>query len=107
MKNRREFVICSTAFMILMLLFFSWKCFGPVLARAKVATEGPIINDTYLTAQSVVSGLKAPSAMAFLGPNDIMITEKKTGNVMRIINGVIMQQPLLHVAVTKKDDEHL
>jgi glucose/arabinose dehydrogenase len=37
--------------------------------------------------------------MAFLGPNDILVTEKDTGDVRRIVNGVMLQEPLLDVNV--------
>ena len=107
MKNHQKFVIVTSVFVILVLLSFSLKYFGSVLARAKVAVEGPIINDTNLTAQLLVSGLKTPSAMAFLGPDDILITEKNTGDVIRAVNGVISHQPVLHVSVTKKDERGL
>ena len=91
MKNCQKFVIVTFVFLILILLSFPWKYFDSALARAKVAFEGPVINDTSLTAQLVVEGLKAPSAMAFLGPSDILITEKNTGNIMRAVNGVSSQ----------------
>ena len=39
--------------------------------------------------------------MAFLGSDDILITEKNTGDVIRAVNGVISHQPVLHVSVTK------
>ena len=57
-----------------------------------------------LKAQLVVGGLKTPSAMTFLGPNDILITEKNTGNIIRSVNRVISPQPILHVSATKKDE---
>ena len=107
MKNYQKFVIVTLVFLILILLSFSWKYFGSALARAKVAIEGPVINDTTLTAQLVVGGLKTPSAMAFLGPNDILIAEKNTGNIIRAVNGVISPQPILHVSATKKDERGL
>jgi glucose/arabinose dehydrogenase len=51
--------------------------FAPVYAvRAKISPEGPIINDPNLVAQVVFKGLKAPTSMAFLGPNDILVLEK-------------------------------
>jgi aldose sugar dehydrogenase len=37
--------------------------------------------------------------MAFLGPNDILVLEKNTGNVHRITNGQMLPQPLLHANV--------
>ncbi|MGA7977468.1 MAG: PQQ-dependent sugar dehydrogenase [Nitrososphaeraceae archaeon] len=107
MKNNQSYIIVILVFLILILLSYSWKYFGSALARAKVALEGPVINDTTLTAQLVVGGLKAPSAMAFLGPNDILIAEKNTGNIIRAVNGVISPQPILHVSATKKDERGL
>ena len=65
-KNRQKFVIVVLIFVMVILLSFSCKYFGSVLARAKVAVEGPIINDTHLTAQLIVSGLKTPVLWHFL-----------------------------------------
>ena len=107
MRNYQMFVIVTLVFLMLILLSLSSKYFGSALARAKVAVEGPVINDTTLTAQLVVGGLKSPSAMAFLGPNDILIAEKNTGNIIRAVDGVISPQPVLHVSVTKKDERGL
>ena len=107
MRNHQAFVIVTLIFLILILLSLSSKYFGSALARAKVAIVGPVINDTTLTAKLIVGGLKTPSAMAFLGPNDILIAEKNTGNIIRAVNGVISPQPVLHVSVTKKDERGL
>jgi hypothetical protein len=37
--------------------------------------------------------------MAFLGPNDMLVTEKDAGTIRRIVNGIEVQQPLLNVSV--------
>jgi glucose/arabinose dehydrogenase len=37
--------------------------------------------------------------MAFIGPNDILVLEKDTGIVKRIVNGTILEEPLLDVNV--------
>jgi glucose/arabinose dehydrogenase/plastocyanin len=37
--------------------------------------------------------------MAFLGPNDILVLEKNTGKVDRIVNGRLLPNPVLDVAV--------
>ena len=50
--------------------------------------KGPIINDPTLEAEVVFKGLRYPTSMAFLGPNDILVTEKDNGTVMRIVNGL-------------------
>lgn len=62
-------------------------------------TKGPILNDSNLTPQVVSKGLKYPTSMAFLGPNDILVTGKNTGTVRRIVNGTLLPRPLLDVNV--------
>jgi glucose/arabinose dehydrogenase len=65
--------------------------------KAVPAAAGPAINDPNLKAQVVFKGLKIPTSMAFLGPNDILVLEKNSGNVLRITDGHILKKPLLHV----------
>ena len=61
--------------------------------------KGPTIADHNLKAQVIFRGLKYPTSMAFLGPNDILVTEKDAGTVRRIVNGIELQQPSLNVSV--------
>src|SRR5438093_1445971 len=61
--------------------------------------KGPMIIDPHLNAQVVFRGLRYPTSMAFLGPNDILVTEKDAGTVRRIVNGTDLQQPLLNASV--------
>jgi glucose/arabinose dehydrogenase len=42
--------------------------------------------------------------MAFLGPNDILVLEKDEGTVQRIVNGTMLQQPLLQVPVATESE---
>ena len=42
--------------------------------------------------------------MAFLGPKDILVTEKEDGTVSRIINGNLLTQSLLQVPVAIKSE---
>ncbi len=82
--------------------------------------EGPIIEDPNLSAKVVFTGLKFPTTMAFIGPNDILVLEKDKGTVNRIVNGTMLSEPLLKVpvandgergmigiAVSKHKDGHL
>jgi glucose/arabinose dehydrogenase len=54
------------------------------------ATAQPSMLDPNLGVRTVVSGLNQPTTMAFLGPNDILVLEKATGRVQRVVNGVIV-----------------
>ena len=48
-----------------------------LILRRAPNPSGPSINDANLTAELFVHGLKKPTSMAFLGPNDILVLEKK------------------------------
>ncbi len=65
--------------------------------RAVPASAGPTINDPNLKAEVVIKGFHIPTSMAFLGPNDILVLEKNSGDVLRIVDGHLMKKPLLHV----------
>jgi glucose/arabinose dehydrogenase len=64
--------------------------------------KGPVINDPHLKIEKVSEGLELPTGMAFLGPNDIIVLEKDSGTVKRIVNGHILKQPLLDVNVANQ-----
>ena len=61
--------------------------------------KGPTILDANIRAEVAFRGLRYPTSMAFLGPNDILITEKDAGTVRRIVNGTELQQALVDVNV--------
>ena len=61
--------------------------------------KGPIINDPQFKAEIVFRGPRYSTSMVFLGPNDILVAEKDSGTVRRIVNGAMLQQPLLDVNV--------
>jgi aldose sugar dehydrogenase len=109
MEKPQNFIILITVFFTILVLssFSLWPFYSSVLARAKITTEVQNFIDSNLRSQLITQGLKAPSAMAFIGPDDILVTEKNTGNVQRITNGIISSQPLLHVDATKKDERGL
>lgn len=52
-------------------------------------------------------GLKFPTGMAFLSPNYLLVLEKNEGNVKRIVNGTILQEPLLHVNISNYGERGL
>ncbi|MDR4489485.1 MAG: PQQ-dependent sugar dehydrogenase [Candidatus Nitrosocosmicus sp.] len=68
-------------------------------AKAPQAPTGPTVKDDNLKVEKVADGLEKPTSMAFLGPNDILITEKETGKVMRVLNGQLLDDPVLDVSV--------
>jgi aldose sugar dehydrogenase len=63
-----------------------------------ILSEGPTLVDRNLQVGTVVSGLVTPTTLAFLGPDDILVLEKNTGRVQRIVEGEL-HGPVLDLAV--------
>lgn len=63
----------------------------------------PTLNDPSLALQTVATGLDSPTAMAFVGNDDILVLQKNDGRVRRVLGGVLQPQVALDVAV---DDEN-
>ena len=77
-------------------------------AIAPTSPSGPTINDPNLKAQLVFPpSTKGSTSMAFLGPNDILVLEKNSGKVNRIIDGKMLPKPVLDVAVANKIERGL
>ena len=74
------------------------------------SSESPVIYDSALKVELVFQreinregGTLSPvSSMAFLGKDDILILNKNEGIVNRIVNGVLIKEPLLDVNVANK-----
>lgn len=75
--------------------------------KAPLAPSGPTIQDDNLLVEKVTDGLEIPTSMAFLGPNDLLVTEKETGKVIHIIDGQIQDEPVLDVAVANSIERGL
>jgi glucose/arabinose dehydrogenase len=59
----------------------------------------PVINDPKLKLEVISQGLHLPTQMAFLGQDDILVLEKDSGMVKRIVNGTVLGDPVLDVNV--------
>jgi aldose sugar dehydrogenase len=59
----------------------------------------PVLNDPNLKIELISEGLQLPTQMAFIGPNDVLVLEKDTGMVKRIVNGAILEEPIIDVNV--------
>lgn len=66
----------------------------------------PTVVDPTLAVRKVVDGLNQPTSMAFLGSNDILVLEKATGKVQRVVNGDI-QSTVLDLAVNSASERGL
>src|SRR5574342_501410 len=66
----------------------------------------PLLSDPNLTIESIVTGFDFPTGIAFLGNNDILLLEKNTGKVYRIVNGNITNL-VIQLNVSHKDERGL
>ena len=60
-----------------------------------------------LAVRTVVSDLSQPTGIAFLGANDFLVTEKASGRVKRVTNGVVRSSPVLDLAVNSASERGL
>jgi aldose sugar dehydrogenase len=65
------------------------------------------ISDADLAIETIQSTLEAPTAMTFLGPDDILVTEKNTGKVKRIVKGEMLEDPLIDLFVANQIERGL
>src|SRR5262245_11449247 len=56
-------------------------------------------QDPALDVEQVASGLDRPTAMAFIGPSDMLVLEKASGQVRRVTGGVLQPGFVLDVGV--------
>jgi glucose/arabinose dehydrogenase len=62
---------------------------GATIVTQPVALRAQTLEDPTLAVSTVVSGLDQSIAMAFLGPDDFLVTEKASGQVKRVIKGAV------------------
>ena len=60
------------------------------IAAPAAATAAPAVLAPNLSVRTAASGLMAPISMAFIAPNDMLVLEKNTGRVQRVVNGSIL-----------------
>ncbi len=65
-------------------------------------TQTRIVDDLYL--DIVYKGIDFPTSMTFLAPNDFLILEKNKGTVQRVVNGSMLDSPLLDVNVSTRGE---
>jgi glucose/arabinose dehydrogenase len=69
---------------------------------ASIGKGEPTVRDPHLKVETVATGLMLPTTMAFVGPDDILVLEKNKGTVQRIVNGQMLDEPLLKVNVSSE-----
>ena len=83
--------------------YFSYGAYS----KALPLPSGPTINNEGLSVEKIVTGLDFPTSMTFVGDNDILVTEKNTGKVIRILGGQIQSNPSIDLSVATKIERGL
>ena len=94
-------VICVVALISFSNIYFS-QTYGQENLRERpfsLSPAHPNVFDSRLKVEQVVQGLDTPTTMAFVGPDDFLVLEKDKGTVIRVVNGRILEKPLLDVDV--------
>ena len=108
MHERKVLTFCTFMLIIFSSTFSSYIQFSyGAYAKAPLSPYGPTVNDDNLTVEKVTEGLDFPTSMSFLGNNDILVTEKETGIVKRVLNGQIQDTPALDVSVANSIERGL
>ncbi len=63
--------------------------------------------DPNLQATTFLTGLNQPIGLVFLGANDMLVLERASGRVLRVINGVIQPTAALDLAVNSNSERGL
>ena len=94
-------VIISLLIIGISSLYF-FQSYGQVILKERpysLSPFNPRVFDSILKVEEVVGGLKSPTTMAFLENDDFLVLEKDKGTVMHVINGQVLDEPLLDVDV--------
>ena len=101
------YLIITVLSLVLFFVAFLLICSADYKIHGQNATiAGPKVTDSNLKVELVARNLDFPTAIDFLGNDDLLLTEKNTGNVYEIINGNI-SAPLIHLNVTTRDERGL
>src|SRR6188768_1341904 len=101
------YLILTVLSLVLFFVAFLLICSADYKIHGQNATiAGPKVTDSNLKVELVARNLDFPTAIDFLGNDDLLLTEKNTGNVYEIINGNI-SAPLIHLNVTTRDERGL
>jgi aldose sugar dehydrogenase len=77
------------------------------LSAYSPALGAPSLTDPDLSVTEITYGLSAPTTMAFIGPDDILVLQKDDGRVRRVVSGVLQAGEVLDVAVDSASERGL
>lgn len=92
------------------ILMFATSMLGAIFVFSAIGgsvwAQEPTMLAPNLSVRTVTGGLVTPTSIAFLGANDVLVLEKNTGKVKRIVNGTV-QSTVLDLAVNNSSERGL
>jgi glucose/arabinose dehydrogenase len=79
---------------------------APLALAAAAPAQQPTVLDRNLEVRTAASGLSQPVSMAFIGPDDMLVLEKASGQVKRVVDGTV-QGVVLDLAVNSASERGL
>ena len=80
--------------------------FAPGSASLEAQNAEPEVVEPNLAVRTVASSLVTPISFAFLGANDLLVLEKDTGRVRRVVDNAV-QSTVLDLAVNNGSERGL
>src|SRR5688572_28596831 len=77
-----------------------------VIAGATAHAQ-PTLSDPGLAVTTAASGLAQPIGIAFIGAGDMLVIEKGSGRVRRVVNGVVQPAAVLDLPVNSASERGL
>lgn len=93
--------------LLIILIVPTTNYFVPQFLYAVKTPKLPSLKDQNLSAEIVFKGKFFPTGMAFLSAKDILVIDKESGKVFRIINGQKLDAPILDVNVANVSERGL
>src|SRR5262249_26348052 len=78
----------------------------PCALRADT-TPAAMLDPNLVVTTVVSTGLSQPIGIVFLGANDFLVLEKASGQIKRVIGGLVPPPPVLDLAVTSNSERGL
>ena len=92
-------------YLILLLWLVCLGVFYNVASAQEGDENGNVrLGDPNYSIEIVADGLVDPTGMAFIDSNDILVLEKGKGTVQRILDGQMLDEPLLDANVNSEDE---
>jgi glucose/arabinose dehydrogenase len=79
---------------------------APLALAGGASAQEPGVLDPNLEVRTAVSGLSQPVSMSFIGPGDMLVLEKASGQIKRVVDGTV-QGVVLDLAVNSASERGL